>query len=100
LPQLEALYGKYAAEGVVIILVDASNRKELTEKIIDETAVTMPVLLDDEDISGESYGVFATPTTVIVDSAGRMIFKHIGFGEGMEDMFEKEIELLLERQTT
>ena len=82
-----------------IILVDASNRKELTEKVMDEAVVSMPVLLDDKDISGEDYGVFATPTTFIVDSTGRIIFKHVGFGEGMEDLFEREIDLLLQRGT-
>jgi peroxiredoxin len=97
LPQLEALYGKYTGRGVKVIVVDVSNRKELTRTIVDEVSASMPVLLDDKDISGKDYGVYATPTTFIIDSAGRTVFKHIGFGEGMEDMFEREIDLLLQR---
>jgi hypothetical protein len=94
------LMAKFGARGVEILIIDASNRRELTEKVAEETSITMPVLLDEEDVSGESYGVFATPTTLIVDGSGRVIFKHIGYGPGTEKVLEREIELLLERQTT
>ena len=80
-----------------VILIDASNRAELTRKMIEEAAVSMPVLLDDKDVTGESYGVFATPTTFIIDPAGRIIFTHIGFSEGMEAVLDREIDLLLQR---
>jgi peroxiredoxin len=93
------LHGKFADE-VAILVIDASNRQELTQKVSDEASLTLPVLLDDEDISGEAYSVFATPTTFIVDTTGRIIFKHIGYGPGQENMLEKEIQLLLDRSTT
>ena len=63
-------------------------------------SLTVPVLLDEKDISGEAYGVFATPTTFVVDTAGRIMFKHIGYGPGMEGMLQREVALLLERGTT
>lgn len=100
MPQLEALYNKYGAKGIEVVIVDASNRKRLTEKVISEASVSLPVLLDDKDISDKDYGVYATPTTLIVDSAGRIVFRHIGYGQGMERMFEKEIELLLQRSAS
>jgi peroxiredoxin len=97
LPQLEVLSGKYGGMKLRMILIDASDRAELTRKVIDEAAVSAPVLLDDKDVTGESYGVFATPTTFIIDPAGRIIFKHVGFDEGMEAVFDREIDLLLQR---
>ena len=83
-----------------MILIDVRNMKEQTGKMVEDESLTMPVLLDGEGISRELYGVYATPTTFIVDQAGRAIFKHIGYGEGQEVMLETEIELLLERGTT
>jgi hypothetical protein len=74
--------------------------KEQTGKMVEEESLTMPVLLDSENVSREIYGIRATPTTFIVDQAGRAIFKHIGYGEGQEVMLETEIELLLDRGTT
>ena len=83
-----------------MILIDVRNMKEETAKMVEDESLTMPVLLDSESVSRESYGIRATPTTFIVDQAGRAIFKHIGYGEGQEVMLEAEIELLLERGTT
>ena len=93
---LQARFG----DEVAILVVDASNRQELTQMISDEASLSLPVLLDDEDISGEAYGVFATTTTFIVDTTGKIIFKHIGYRPGEEHMLEKEIQLVLDRSTT
>jgi len=100
LPHLEALYNEYGDQGIEIVIIDASNRKELTQQIITEDSLSLTILLDDQDVSGEAYGVFATPTTFVIDPMGRMIFKHIGFAEGMENMLEREISLLLKRSAT
>ncbi len=78
-------------------MIDVRNLKEQTGKMAEDESLTMPVLLDSESVSRDLYGVHATPTTFIVDQAGRAVFKHIGYGGGQEVMLETEIELLLER---
>lgn len=100
MPHLDALSAKYEARGVKIVVVDVTGRKELTGKVIADAAYKAPVLLDDKGFSRQEYKITATPTTYVVDQAGRMIFKHVGYGPGMEGMFEKEIEALLGRKTT
>ena len=69
---------QYGSSGVEVLVIDASNRKELTERMIAEASLTVPVLLDEKDISGETYGVFATPTTFVVDTAGRIGYSAAG----------------------
>ena len=100
MPHLEALQSGYSDRGIEIVIIDASNRKELTQQIVTEDSLALPMLLDDQDVSGEAYGVFATPTTLVIDPVGRIIFRHIGFGEGMDKMLEQEVSLLLERSAT
>lgn len=97
MPHLESLHVEYKDQGVNVLVVDASNRRDETQEIITENAISIPVLLDGDDVAGESYGVFATPTTFIVDGDGLIIFKHLGYTEGMESMLEKEVSLLLTR---
>jgi thiol-disulfide isomerase/thioredoxin len=100
LPHLDALDAKYETKGVRVVVVDVTGRKELTDKVISEAAYKAPVLLDDKGFSRQEYKITATPTTFVVDQAGRMIFKHVGYGPGMETMFDKEIEALLGKKTT
>jgi cytochrome c biogenesis protein CcmG/thiol:disulfide interchange protein DsbE len=90
---------KFADKGVKIIAVDVSNRKDLTQKLMAGLPYTAPTLLDADGISRKQYNVVATPTTYLIDPSGRMIFKHVGYGPGMEKVLEKEIELLLARKT-
>ena len=91
--------GKYADKGVKIIAVDVSNRKDLTQKLMTDLPYTAPTLLDNAEVSRKQYNVVATPTTFLIDPAGRMIFKHVGYGPGMEKVLEREIEMLLARKT-
>jgi hypothetical protein len=94
------LSSKYEAQGIKVVVVDVTGRKELTEKVAADASYRAPVLLDDKDFSRTEYKIMATPTTFIVDPSGRMVFKHVGYGPGMEKMYEKEIDLLLARKTT
>ena len=100
MPHLAAINDKYEIKGLRLILVDATNRKELTEKMAAEFSLKPPVLLDEQNISREQYKIVGTPTTYLIDGAGRIIFKHVGYGPGMERTLEKEIEALLARKST
>ena len=55
-----------------------------------------------EDMTAEirdKYNVRGVPTTVIIDDAGRLMFQHVGFEDGLEEQFAKEIETLLAWRT-
>jgi hypothetical protein len=56
------------------------------------------MLMDDQRVGREKYKIPGTPVTIILDRKGRMIFKHVGYGPGLEKTFEAEIRLLLERE--
>jgi len=100
LPHLSALSSKYEAQGIKVVVVDVTGRKELTDKVAADASYPGPVLLDDKGFSRTEYKIMATPTTFVVDPSGRMVFKHVGYDPGMEKMYEKEIDLLLARKTT
>ena len=65
-----------------------------------EFSVKPPVLLDEQRVSREQYKIVGTPTTYLVDGTGRIIFKHVGYGPGLERTLEKEIDALLARSRT
>jgi cytochrome oxidase Cu insertion factor (SCO1/SenC/PrrC family) len=99
LPHIAAINEKYQAKGLRVIVADATARKDLTEKMMSELAYTAPVLIDEGAVAREQYKIVGTPTTYLVDENGRIVFKHIGYGPGMERTLEKEIEALLARKS-
>lgn len=80
-----------------VIIIDARNSKEPTSKVMDEESVTAVVLLDDKSLAYEVFEISGTPTTLIVDSKGRAIFRHLGYAEHMQETMSAEIEALLSR---
>ena len=84
-------------EDIRIVIVDVKNMKEQTGELAREYELTMPILLDEKDISHQVYEIVYTPTTFVIDSRGRAVFRHVGFTEGQEAMLEKEIRLIFER---
>jgi peroxiredoxin len=80
-----------------VVIVDVRNMKERTLELAEEFRLSVPLLLDDKDISHKAYGIVYTPTTFIIDHEGKAVFRHVGFTEGQEAMLAREIRLLLER---
>jgi thioredoxin-related protein len=62
---------------------------------VEKIGTTFPVVLDDQKLSRSLYGVRATPTNIFIDRQGRMIFRVIGYGPGMEKGLAADIEVLL-----
>lgn len=78
-----------------MLSVDISNNAEATKKFIEENKFKLPVLLDDQRVGGEKYGIQATPTIYFLNKKGKALYRQIGFVPGMEkQMEEKIIELL------
>ncbi len=97
MPHLQKIHEEYDAKGLEIIVVDVTNRLEQTKKIFDERSISLKLLLANPDESARIFNPTALPTTLIIDRAGRVVFRHIGFYMGMEEGLRKEIEALIYR---
>jgi peroxiredoxin len=89
------LHDKTMGEPVMIVSIDGGTRTPAAVEFIDENHAAHTLLNDPDRTAFGAYGVSAIPTTVVVDPAGRIMYKHVGFSEGMEEQFAKEIETLL-----
>ena len=90
-----ALDEKMQGRPVEIVSIDAGRRPKAALEFLDEHGAVHSLLNDPDRVAFGAYGVRGIPTTVIVDQSGRLMFRHVGFSEGMEELFEKEIETLL-----
>jgi peroxiredoxin len=98
LPRLEPLYQKFKDQGFTVIAIEAQRDTEGALKFIEENNLTYTTLEngeEGEDIVRSLFGVGVFPTSFLVDEEGRILYGHIGFDEGDEETFEKEILSLL-----
>jgi hypothetical protein len=57
---------------------------------------TFPIVLSsDKDFAQAAYGVTSTPTSIILNADGKLVFRHLGYATGEEMILEAEIRELL-----
>lgn len=98
LPRLQPLYEKYKDKGFSIIAIDSRRDTEAAKEFIEENKLTYHMLEngeDSEEIVRATFGVGLFPTSFLVDREGKVRKCHIGFEEGDEAVFEREIQELL-----
>jgi thiol-disulfide isomerase/thioredoxin len=77
MPTLERLYRDMAEEGLEILAVHAGPGGDKVGAFLERVPVSFPVLLD-EDLSIGGWDVMALPTAVLVDPAGRRVYRAVG----------------------
>lgn len=77
MPTLERLYQAMAGEGLEILAVHAGPGGDKVGAFLEQAPVTFPILLD-EDLSHGGWQVMALPTAVLVDPAGRRVYRAVG----------------------
>lgn len=94
IPHLNAVYEKSKHNNFVVIGFDMPyDRPDWTVKFVKERSIKYPVSLDiDGDIARAFGGVQATPTTVLIDKHGRVVWKRVGRTDFAK--LETEIETL------
>ena len=80
IPHLNALYEKNKQNDFVVIGFDMPyDRPDWTARFVKERPIQYPVSLDmDGDIARAFGGIDATPTTVLIDKKGRVVWKKLG----------------------
>lgn len=94
---MQKLYEKYRNQGfsmVAINTVPDQNDKILAWRAKGHYTFTI-LVADSEDYARVNYGVTGTPTNLILNADGKMVFRHVGFGTRGEEYIEDEIRELL-----
>ncbi len=95
MPRLVELHEKYEEMGVTVVSIDRGTRTPAAEGFLEENGVRHLVLNDSSRDVFEAYKVSGIPVTFVVDHAGRIIYRHLGYGPGDEERMAKEIETLV-----
>lgn len=97
LPHVQKIYQDLKNDGFAVIALEARGDRAGAEKFMREKGISFPNLYDTNgEIGRNDYGVYAYPTSFIIDKEGMIRYRHIGFQEGMEEDLRIEIARLLD----
>lgn len=80
-----------------MLAVDVRNDRPGTELFYDQFGFAIPNVYDTRSVAVSQYRVSATPTTYLVDDAGRIVYRRYGYLPGEEVQLRVQIEELLSR---
>lgn len=95
MPELVELYETLGPDGLRLVGVAMDyDPEERVRNLVDRKALPYPVALDDGAVIANSFeNVRVTPTTVLIDGEGRVVWQRIGLLDF--DRLHEEIEDLL-----
>ena len=79
IPELDKLHAKYAGRGfkVVGVSIDEGGASEV-KPFVDEQKIGYPIAVDQEGKIATLLQTSVIPTSVLVDKAGNVVWKHFG----------------------
>lgn len=93
LKDIEAVWKDDKDKGLLVLAVNAGQKRETVADFIAAMGVTYPVLLDEESKIARQYAVTGLPATFVLDREGRLRAKILGAMDARE--FRKLVEELL-----
>ncbi len=76
IPSLNKFYGKFSPEQMFMVAI-SSEKRETVEKFLKENKISFPVAVDSGEIE-EKFAIDSYPTTVVIDTHGRIRFYESG----------------------
>ena len=95
MPALDGLYRKHGARGFVVVGVNKDATGADALRFLQRTAVSFPLVSDQDDKAARAFDVKAMPSGYLVDRRGVVRHVHRGFTAETAALVEREIEELL-----
>lgn len=92
---MEALYTHYRAKGLILFRIDIKESREAITKFLEKNPMNVPVLLDKTGKVGRLFGLWAHPTSYLIDRRGMVRYRAIGLVDWTDPEALSVIDLLL-----
>jgi peroxiredoxin len=74
----EKLFAQYSAKGLILFRIDSKESRETVEKYLEKESLNVPVLLDKTGKVGRLFGLWAHPTSYLIDRQGMVRYRAVG----------------------
>jgi peroxiredoxin len=98
MPSMQRVWEKFRDRGFVILALDVGEDDETILPFVMEHDLDFPVLLDQDSKVVKKWPVRGLPTSFLLDTKGRLVYRAIGGREWDDSAFEKIILKLLEEK--
>lgn len=94
-PWMNEMQAKYKAQGLKIITVNLDHKKALADEFLAEFPVNFDVIYDPKGKLAKKFKLKGMPNSFIVNKAGKLVSRHVGFNDEKKLQYEQEIKSLL-----
>lgn len=95
---LNEIYSEYKDKGVQIVgvNVDGPRNKAKVQPLVRALQISYPIVLDAEQALMSEWNLTVTPSLVMLNANGNILWIHEGYKPGDEDLIRKEINKWLD----
>ena len=94
-PFLDTLQSKYSAQGLEVVGLTLEEDPDAVEAFLDSVPVNFTIVRDPSQHAGETFGIVAMPTTLLLDRDGRVAARFEGGSERVHGKIESAVVTLL-----
>ncbi len=93
MPQFEKLYKAKKSEGLEILAVSVDEDPQKLSDYLARHSFSFPILHDSKNTTAAAYGIEGLPTTVLLNSDGKVVYVY----EGMQPHMDYQIDYQLKQ---
>lgn len=97
-PWMNRMQKRYGDQGFTVVAINLDKSREASDGFLKETPADFSVVYDPEGKTAAAYGLKVMPSSYLVDRAGRIHKRHVGFREQDAREVESSIQSLIEKK--
>jgi len=99
IPHLNKLLKKYSENGFSIVGINQDSQKSVAKvkSFVSAQKIEYPIVLDTNNEIFNRFNGQVLPYSLLINTEGKIVFKHTGYNPGDEKLLEEEILKLLEQ---
>jgi cytochrome c biogenesis protein CcmG/thiol:disulfide interchange protein DsbE len=96
-PWMNDMQARYKNQGLVIVAISVDADMASAKRFLAKTPANFTVAYDPESVTADALDVPGMPTSFLIDRAGKIVWRHVGFREADKARNEAKIKEQLGR---
>ncbi len=96
-PWMNAMHEKYGGNGLVVVGINVDKKHDAAERFLAQVPAKFAIGYDEAGATPARYAIKAMPSSVLIDSQGKVAFVHAGFRDEETADLEARIKAALQK---